>query len=596
MTSKLRGIVALTVALAPGIGHAIGFGEIALQSRIGEALRAEVPILAKGDEPQLTACFSIAPMRGADLPVITAAKTRLIRRGQGYVLQIFGSKPINEPIFAIAVQAGCGYDVIRDYVLIPEAPFMLAEAIPSSYAPPVTTGKPAKATEWHARAGETLVDIADAQAPRNLAERQRLIAALQRANPDLSPDIPLDDGTVVRIPKRTQGSAPPRNAASRPAAASTTDNSPPPRKPSPPRAKATTPPASKGVDQLRLGAAPEDVKPREKQSAEWQSQAATEERMLKLETTLHLLAQEVEKMDQALDLAAKAIEAQGKLASAQALPATQPAETPRISAPPLPTHAPQKTNWLELLISAALGAGISIGLARYFGRRPSSPDEELSPITHSAHPGNPPTAAEAVKPFKISEVVNTDVDEAPPPPPPPPVEPQLPIYDGPLDVALEPAIVDIATQDEYSVLDLAEIMLAFGRVRGAADTLAEYVDQNLPRSIQPWSMLLDLYRRGGMRQEFESLAEKMRSRFNASIPVWSDADTPISGLKALEDYPHIIQKTTTQWGTQACLDYLLGLISDTRAGQRNGFPLEVVEEIVLLMRILEDGYARKRPA
>ena len=38
------------------------------------------------------------------------------------------------------------------------------------------------------------------------------------------------------------------------------------------------------------------------------------------------------------------------------------------------------------------------------------------------------------------------------------------------------------------------------------------------------------------------------------------------------------------------MDYLYELVHDNRDGQRSGFPLKVVEEIVLLMLVLEDGY------
>ena len=549
MTSKLIGIVALTAALVPGIGNAIGLGELTLHSRIGETLRAELPILATDEASVASACFSLVAMPGSDLPVITAAKTRLIRRGQAYILQIVGSKPINEPIFAIAVQAGCGHDVIRDFVLIPEPPLMQAEAQPTSGAYPVSSARTARSDGWQARDSETIERVADA----------------------------------------------------------------PPKKPSPPRAKSKPKPrmapAAKGGDQLRLGAAPDETRPTPKSSSGLQ--ADTEERLLKLETTLHLLAHEIEKMDQALELASKVIEAQGKLTLAQSLPAPALPAAPTISAPPPAPNAPQSASWMELLISAALGAAISVGLAQYFGRRQRSPGEDQIPLAlathsapaHSAHPHTAPTPTpakpEASSPPEKSAPPRTagvlDITEnIAAPAIPLPLAQSLP--EEIPEASAEPGIVDISTEDEYSVLELAEIMLAFGRVRGAADTLAEYVEQNLPKSIQPWSMLLDLYRRGGMREEFEALAEKMHNRFNASIPAWSDSLTPISGLKALEDYPHIIQKASADWGSQACLDYLLGLISDTRAGLRNGFPLEVVEEIVLLMRILEDGYGRKRAA
>ncbi|MPN20746.1 hypothetical protein SDC9_168125 [bioreactor metagenome] len=65
-------------------------------------------------------------------------------------------------------------------------------------------------------------------------------------------------------------------------------------------------------------------------------------------------------------------------------------------------------------------------------------------------------------------------------------------------------------------------------------------------------------------------------------------------MKTLEDYPHIVQKATRLWGTQAGVDYLHGLVHDTRAGLRNGFPLEIVEEIALLLGIQEEGYGLRR--
>ena len=130
MASKLTSIVALTFALAPAMANAIGFGEISLHSRVGEPLMAEVPILHSAGEPPIAACFSMVALRRADFPVVTAAKPRLIRRGQSYILQLVGSKPVSEPVFAIGVRAGCGYDIEREYVLMPEPPIELAQSAP----------------------------------------------------------------------------------------------------------------------------------------------------------------------------------------------------------------------------------------------------------------------------------------------------------------------------------------------------------------------------------------------------------------------------------------------------------------------------------
>lgn len=586
MTSQLTRIVALSALLAPGMANAVGFGEITLQSRIGEALMAEVPILNNSGEAPVAACFSMIALRGTDFPVVTAAKPRLIRRGQGYILQIVGSKPVNEPIFAIGLRAGCGYDIEREYVLMPEAPMALPQATvpPAELQPPPR--KAGRGATWQAREGETLEEIADAQDPASPAERQRLLNRLQQANPDLATDQPLAEGTRVRMPGRH---SPPRPAAASATPSATAAPPAPPRKPRPAPA---APPVAKagGTDRLLLGAPPEESPPGKPGNSALASQAEADERLLKLETTLHLLTQEVAKLDQALDLASKAIEAQNQLQLAQSVN-SPPAAGPTLGTAQ-PGTPPPRTNWSELAISAAVGAFISVGMAQFLGRRRRYPGDDEAPLAFSGYrqevaprpaPSEPPPPPRPIapEPHQHREAPEDDFPA-----------PRLPECD--ILLAPEPEVIEARNEDEHSVLALAEIMLSFGRLKGATETLAEHIEQAMPASITPWSMLLDLYRRGGMRPEFEALARRIHHRFNVQVADWNDSTTPISGLKTLEDYPHIVQKATRLWGTQAGVDYLHGLVHDTRAGLRNGFPLEVVEEIALLLGIQEDGYGLRR--
>ncbi len=610
MASKLTSIVALTFALAPTMANAIGFGEISLHSRVGEALMAEVPILHSAGEPPIAACFSMVALRSSDFPVVTAAKPRLIRRGQSYILQLVGSKPVSEPVFAIGVRAGCGYDIEREYVLMPEPPIELAQSAPL-IDQAAATRKPGRASQWLAREGQTLEDIVDAQAPASDAERQRLLKALQRANPTLDADMPLAEGTVIQPPAR-QRSAPARKPKAQAPASSAdyaearpakTAAPKPAAKPRPEPVPASTAGAG-GEDRLLLGAAPETPRPGKPGTSGLPSLAETEERILKLETTLHLLTQELEKMDQAIDLATKAIEAQNRLQMAQGM-LTPPPPGPSVNAQAVPSTGSSSSQWLELLLSAAIGAGIAVGAAQYLGRRRRYPGDDEAPLAFSGYraevtPSIPPRPS-TIPPVTIAPA------SAPTAAPTATLDRPLGRDEGPdfpvptlpeeVDILLqpEPEVIEAKYEDEHSVLALAEIMLSFGRLRGAADTLAEHIEQTMPDSIEPWSMLLDLYRRGGMREEFEALAGKMRGRFNAATPSWNESTTPISGLKSLEDFPHVIQRTSTLWGRQEGVEYLYSLVHDTRAGQRNGFPLEVVEEIALLLRILVDGHDLTRP-
>lgn len=154
--------------------------------------------------------------------------------------------------------------------------------------------------------------------------------------------------------------------------------------------------------------------------------------------------------------------------------------------------------------------------------------------------------------------------------------------------------VDVLYDQDDSVLALAEVMIEQGRTKGAVRALAAHIAEHSPDNIRMWSLLLDLYRRGGMRHEFEILTENIHQKFNVEITSWEHSETPISGLRSLEEYPHIITHLANNWGMQSGIDYLQHLIRNTRSGERHGFPIEIIEEIALLIRILEDAYGLSR--
>ncbi len=154
--------------------------------------------------------------------------------------------------------------------------------------------------------------------------------------------------------------------------------------------------------------------------------------------------------------------------------------------------------------------------------------------------------------------------------------------------------INVEFNHDESAIALAEIMLSFGRPQGATETLARHIDETASDNPRPWLMLLDLYQRSGLKDDYMRLLPAMRSKFNVQPPSWEELRVPVSGLKSLEDYQHIIARITATWGSQEGMDYLYELVHDNRDGQRSGFPLEVVEEIVLLLLVLEAGYGLQR--
>lgn len=582
-TSLLR-LGAVGLALLSGQACAIGFGEITLASRIGEPLRAEVGIVAEPGAPVDTACFSLASLRDSDLPVVSAARLHLYRKGQALRLMVSGDRPVLDPIIVLALRAGCGVELQRDYVLMPQAPLDLPEAaqLPAAdTAPSLPPARPRPGKPWLANAGETLEEIAATLYAGSPRQQKRMLAALQRANPELDPDIPLAAGTEVRVPKLRKpvpkNSQPPARTVL-PAGA--------------PAGKALSAPATEamasqapanvaGGDRLVLGAPPPDLKPGEKPVPPTAATpAAMEERMLKMENTLHLLNEEIAKLNQALALTTEALAAQQKLQAAQAaiqpkLKADKELTPPAVAAP---AAAPPTTtdSWIELLLSAVAGGIVAALAAHHLAtRRKKEVDSELPLAVRASHLHAPALTAQAAIAV-------------------PPVRPATDATNDALDTGPEARAVEVTEGDNSSLFKIAEIMLSFGRIHDAAETLAQYIEKAAPGQVEPWIMLLDLYRRSNMPKHFGKLAPRIRERFNIHVPDWDEARNDSGGLKTLEDYPHLIAHLTRTWGRQECMDFLGDLIRNTRSGHREGFPLEVIEEIALLMLVLEGAYGLKR--
>lgn len=115
---------------------AVGLGDIRLQSRLGEPLQAEVDVIPGDPDALRSACFSLATQLDSSLPVVASARIKLVRVGNDYRLIIAGSRPISEPAFAMGIRAGCGIELRRDFVLLPE----MAPAAPAVPTPePVAT-------------------------------------------------------------------------------------------------------------------------------------------------------------------------------------------------------------------------------------------------------------------------------------------------------------------------------------------------------------------------------------------------------------------------------------------------------------------------
>jgi pilus assembly protein FimV len=588
--SLLRFFLPLIFLPLSGVAAAIGLGELRGQPALGERPRLEIDILGAGKESLDASCFRLVqPVGATDLPWLKKASFS-IRKAMPPVLEIRSETPLSEPILQLAVQMSCGIEVVRQYVLLASpiqdraTSLLTLPLVPEIQRAPIENVP--RAARVRSESPEHLAaeprrlptKRADKRpAPSSLPDRLTLSGAMDVGEPSLRVATELlsvvGGNTVVKEAQRE----------------------------------------ILRLEFRMLAALHEQVT----------TQMATAEKLRNMEGTLGELQQRTSEFAQRVEQPSTPVVAPVQnVEPPVAQPAPQvsaiPERKPAAVVPPVPS-AEASGGLSEWSLYGAL-IGVFLGLAGWLGwkkyrERQQSPaiDEDLIEFPELE-----------IDPKRDEEHEDSDgIDLR--------VEPSamgLPIQ---VDVELDggehsqaqdvghPVIapsphdslmsIGAATLDEHfeanPVMELADIMLSFGRVKGAAQALQEYIDNSPQEALQPWIRLMDVYRMAGMKSEFETVAANLNKNFNVEIQQWDgeqlrSADTTIDLVlddvesppvaprpESLEDMPRIVSMVCELWPTGDVVGYLYQLLRDNRGGKRLGFALPVVEEILFLVELKE---------
>ena len=146
-------------------------------------------------------------------------------------------------------------------------------------------------------------------------------------------------------------------------------------------------------------------------------------------------------------------------------------------------------------------------------------------------------------------------------------------------------VENLKVEEISDVMQEAEFWMSLNDPQRAIEILEPYGSIERPESPIPWLFLLDLYRGTGAKERYDALHERAQRLFNARIPSW-DEDGDITDGRTLEDYPHVVELTCEYWKTDHILIYLESLIFDNREGNRQGFDLAVYQDIMLLIAMV----------
>lgn len=564
--SFLLGFVLLAIS---GAASAIGLGELGGSPILGSQLAVTVDILGADKMLPEAACFKVVrPRGGDDLPWLQQASFG-VRSGSQPVLEVRTTQVLREPIIQLAIQLSCGHEVYREYTLLVSPPSGGSQ-LPVPVSPVLK--KPGSENE---------------------------ISLLRRARPV--------SGDASGLTKR-----PPKPSAAQPAAdghlsdrllLSAGDLK------TEPALRLSTVLGQGFVAGEALGEAQREMLRLEfrilmalHEQASGQLNAA--ERLRHVETALEELQGKAVKLT---DRASANLE---KKAGNPVLAEPESVGVAKKSVSAATSEEGFFSGWIfyGMLIGVFLGLGAWLFWRNYR-------EHEIRKAQDEAVSGFFAPVADA--PLNDEHEAGAALDLS--------LEPAGAGVSVKMDVELDAGVGDVpehvkpiappaqqgeATVDEHfeanPVMELADIMLSFGRVKGAAQALQEYVDNNPQEALQPWMRLMDVYRMAGMREEFAKVAADLNKYFNVEVQSWEmvgdgasvdlllDSGEGASGhgqsapvVRGLEDMPRIIGSIVRMWDSEDVVGYMYELLRDNRGGQRQGFSAFVASEILFLIELKE---------
>lgn len=554
---RLPGLMACLATALPHTAHAFALGGVISQSAVGQPLRVEIRLIGE-DFARASECLHVISGPGTSADGIPGVQGKIsVDRSNGDpVVVVSHREKVPHPVIRLSLDDSCS-SLSREFVLLLSEPPAVSIPKTESIAPSPGSHRPTSKSSSTSPKPGLITGPGDSLA--NTARRQA------------------DNGQKARSPAQ----APRKNVQGKTAK--------PKHTPTPPRPASTTPKQSPkdrlevqgaSTPDAALTLAPKLAAPPRGPAGEQERDLLRREQQLQ-ETSDRQLLEQVELAQRLRRL--EALQAELRI-KAQRLDAP-PAASPQSAAPPLPKDKPGPSSaalfalaGLLLVMGAAVfhmlrkgkpphGQVLADGPKEHIpGSGRISPPEETQPFSQ-ATPPEPEYVATPPKEDLVWEAYPAAGSTTPH------AAPRLPEEDM------------LAEHD--SVIELAEIMLSFGRVHGAAEALAEFIKAHPTQSVAPWLKLLEVYRTADMRGEFEDLIAKLHANFNVETITWDNFDAAVRHpTSSLEDFPHIMEPIQRLWASPECLSLLESLVRDNRNGQRGGFQVGVVDELLVLTGIM----------
>ena len=505
MRAAARGLLVVGAALwiAAPSSFGMGFGKASTSTVLGQPLDFSVVLRQEPDEFVDAECVSAEVTAGEERLPKEALRVAVEGPASGSqrTLRVTSTVPMLEPVVSVTLGVGCPARLSRNFTAFVDPPTIQlaqqeaaeppAPSPPAAATPPTPTPPPPSPAATAAPRAPAATAPA---APRRQAQRR---------------------------------TARPPSAAVRPAVPPTTTTAAAPR---PPRAvtqrtrPAAPPPAGPRL-QLEAAASPARIAAEQAERAASAAAAATQAAVAAAEAASQASASEAGRI-RALEetLARLKGETQSTSDSLAALRArVQQAEAERF-ANPLVYALAALTALLAIALLLLLWKRSRAQEAQWWSDASASRVPDAATPSRHGDDSEPDGTLEPAQPLVVGA------------PTPPRVQPSI-------SPETRPAVAEprrpVSVEELIDLEQQAEFFVVLGQDEAAIDLLMDHLRGTGGISPLPYLKLLEIYRRRGEREPYERIRERFNRRFNAYAPEW-DAD--LSKSRALEDYPHVMQR------------------------------------------------------
>lgn len=512
------GLISCAVPLS---SSALLLGEPVLNSHLGERLRVTIPLKADAGRDLDSRCFSLSrPEKSGDYAsYLTDARLELVEAEGEFRLIIRSTLAISEPYLRLLLVENCGQGRLsREFTLLVDPVDYTQARVPVlTPAPASPSRNPPGRNQyaWDVRPGETLRSIANTLYPRQKRMQRRFLRELRSANPEfleLSSDAPLPEDSELRVP--VLDSPEPVSGAS-----AKTEVKPRQRRVESPKrtaapveqllsAKPSMPEG--GGFLLRLSTAELDLSMIGKMTEEQRQQLREKQLLLdaddQVANTLSM-KNRIRQLEEQIDSMQKALEETNtrmRLSEKLATPAA------RIAEPVSSDKAGSWTDWMANPSFRGLAGGLLIIAfvvsAWWRWRRRQAEARLEAELAHefssSEMPEYIPPAIPHAERRQASETRHdgTDLEED---------------FLSPVTSIFDREGESVTFTEAESVLDEADLYLAYGWANRAIELLQEYLEKHSD-DVSLWKKLFEIYAAQEMKQEFEQLALRCQATMDDS--------------------------------------------------------------------------------